>query len=132
MGEDLSDDMPESSESEPVPGKIGDTEIWWLPFVALGFFPFIFSIIWIDYVWHDQPPWFLDFWEFVVYPVVSISLGLSPILVVVYVVYLVRITRKRIENGTTNLALSLFHLLTLIVPFLGFGLFLLFAGASGA
>ena len=76
--------------------------------------------------------WFLDFWEFVVYPVVSISIGLSPILVVVYVVYLVRITRKRIENGTTNLALSLFHLLTLIVPFLGFGLFLLFAGASGA
>ena len=38
MGEDLSNDMPEPSESEPVPGKIGDTEIWWLPFVALGFF----------------------------------------------------------------------------------------------
>ena len=132
MGEDLSNDMPEPSESEPVPGKIGDTEIWWLPFVALGFFPLIFSIMWLENSLDDPPSWFWVFWDYVVYPVVSISLGLSPILVLVYVVYLVRVTRKRIENGTTNLALSLFHLVTLIVPFLGFGLFLLFAGASGA
>ena len=88
--------------------------------------------MWLENSLDDPPSWFWVFWDYVVYPVVSIGIGLSPIFVLMYVVYLVRITRKRIESGTTNLALSLFHLLTLIVPFLGFGLFLLFAGASGA
>ena len=66
--------------------------------------------MWLENSLDDPPSWFWVFRDYVVYPVVSIGLGLSPILVLMYVVYLVRITRKRIENGTTNLALSLFHL----------------------
>ena len=62
----------------------------------------------------------------------AIIVLLSPILLPVYAVYLVRINRQRKENGTTNLFLTMFHILSFMPPLLGFLVFWVWASAQGA
>ena len=126
-----SEDMAEPPVSKPIDGNIGKTEIWWIPIIPLVFFPFVISIIWYETNMNSDFLLFNLVISFVMYPV-TIVFCLSPILLFFYAIYLVRITRQRIENGTVNLAQSLFHLLSFIVPLLFLPMILLWAMAQGA
>jgi len=126
--------MAEPPVSKPILGNIGRTEIWWIPLIPLASLPlFRFALGYVEQieVYNSDPSLLYDLVFIFSLPFAILAL-LSPILLPVYAVYLVRITRQRIEDGKWNLFLTIFHLLSFIFPLLVFLVFWLLAASSGA
>ena len=126
--------MAEPPVSNPILGNIGRTEIWWIPLIPLASLPlFRFALGYVEQieVYNSDPSLLYDLVFIFSLPFAILAL-LSPILLPVYAVYLVRITRQRIEDGKWNLFLTIFHLLSFIFPLLVFLVFWLLAASSGA
>ena len=126
--------MAEPPVSKPILGNIGRTEIWWIPLIPLASLPlFRFALGYVEQieVYNSDPSLLYDLVFIFSFPFAIIAL-LSPILLPIYAVYLVRITRQRIEDGKWNLFLTIFHLLSFIFPLLVFLVFWLLAASSGA
>ena len=126
--------MAEPPVSKPILGNIGRTEIWWIPLIPLASLPlFRFALGYVEQieVYNSDPSLLYDLVCIFSLPFAILAL-LSPILLPVYAVYLVRITRQRIEDGKWNLFLTIFHLLSFIFPLLVFLVFWLLAASSGA
>ncbi|MBO93260.1 MAG: hypothetical protein CMM27_15260 [Rhodospirillaceae bacterium] len=109
-------------------------EIWWLPIIALAYAPiFLLVLAYVEQVEvKDAEPFFLHDLVYLLFYAFAILVFLSPILLPIYAVYLVRINRQRKENGTSNLGLTIFHLLSFMVPLLGYLVFWMLASALGA
>ena len=113
---------------------IGRTEIWWIPIIPLAYPPIIllaFSHILEVELSGASPHFLYELLYLLVWPFV-ILIFLSPIILPFYAVYLVRINRRRKENGTSNLFLTMFHILSFAPPLFVFLLFWVWAGAQGA
>ena len=126
--------MAEPPVSKPILGNIGRTELWWIPLIPLASLPlFRFALGYVEQieVYNSDPSLLYDLVFIFSLPFAILAL-LSPILLPVYAVYLVRITRQRIEDGKWNLFLTIFHLLSFIFPLLVFLVFWLLAASSGA
>ena len=126
--------MAEPPVSKPILGNIGRTEIWWIPLIPLASLPlFRFALGYVEQieVYNSDPSLLYDLVFIFSLPFAILAL-LSPILLPVYAVYLVRITRQRIEDGKWILFLTIFHLLSFIFPLLVFLVFWLLAASSGA
>ena len=126
--------MAEPPVSKPILGNIGRTEIWWIPLIPLASLPlFRFALGYVEQieVYNSDPSLLYDLVFIFSLPFAILAL-LSPILLPVYAVYLVLITRQRIEDGKWNLFLTIFHLLSFIFPLLVFLVFWLLAASSGA
>jgi len=103
---------PEKTSQKPI------TEIWWIPLISLASFPlFSFGLWYVEQieVYDANPSFLYDLIYYLSFPF-SILILLSPILLPIYAVYLVRITRQRIENGEWNLFIAVFHILSFISP----------------
>ena len=119
---------PEKTSPKPI------TEIWWIPLISLASFPlFSFGLWYVEQIdVYDADPSFLyDLIYYLSFPF-AILILLSPILLPIYAVYLVRITRQRIENGEWNLFLTMFHLLSFIAPLSMLLIYWLLVGSFGA
>lgn len=119
---------PEKTSPKPI------TEIWWIPLISLASFPlFSFGLWYVEQidVYDANPSFLYDLIYYLSFPF-AILILLSPILLPIYAVYLVRINRQRKENGTSNLGLTIFHLLSFMVPLLGYLVFWMLASALGA
>jgi len=113
---------------------IGRTEIWWIPIIPLVYPPIIllaFSHI-LEVELSDAAPHFLYELLYLFLTPIIILVFLSPIILPFYAVYLVRINRRRKENGTSNLFLTMFHILSFVPPLFVFLLFWVWASAQGA
>ena len=126
--------MAEPPASKPILANIGRTEFWWLPLIPLASLPlFRFALGYVEQIEvYDADPSFLYDLVFIFSIPFAILALLSPILLPIYAVYLVRINRQRIEDGKWNLILAIFHLLSFIAPPLVFLVFWLLAASSGA
>ena len=123
--------MAEPPASKPILANIGRTEFWWLPLIPLASLPlFRFALGYVEQiVVYDADPSFLYYLVFIFSIPFAILALLSPILLPIYAVYLVRLTWQRFKDGTLTLSVSLLHILSFIVPF---GWFLMFATFSGS
>ena len=131
----LDTSKPEETSQKPIFDIIGRTENWRIPLIPLASFPLFYFALWYteQVEAYDADPSFLyDLVGFVAFSACSLLILCSPILLPIYAVYLVLITRQRIENGTSNLALSIFLLLSFMVPLLGYLVFWVLASALGA
>ena len=125
---------PQETGKKGIFDIIGRTEIWWIPIIPLLTFPlFGFDTWYIEQteVYRADLSLLYDLSFILSFPFAILGL-LSPILLPIYAVYLVRINRQRIENGEWSLFLSMFHLLSFIAPLLVFLVFWMLAGAMGA
>ncbi len=122
----------EETSLKPFFEIIGRTEIWWIPIIPLVYPPiilFAFSHILEVELSGDTPHFLYQ----LLYPLSFVILVfLSPIILPFYAIYLVRINRRRKENGTSNLFLTMFHILSFVPPLLVFLLFWVWASAQGA
>ena len=119
---------PEKTSPKPI------TEIWWIPLISLASFPlFSFGLWYVEQieVYDANPSILYDLIFYLSFPF-AILILLSPILLPIYAVYLVRITRQRIENGEWNLFLTMFHLLSFIAPLSMLLIYWLLVGSFGA
>ena len=110
---------PEETRQKPIFDIIGRTEIWWIPLIPLASFPLFYFALWYTEqveVYDADPSFLYDLVGFVVFSACSLLILCSPILLPIYSVYLVRITRQRIENGEWNLFIAVFHILSFISP----------------
>ena len=126
--------MTEPPVSKPILGNIGRTEIWWIPLIPLASLPlFRFALGYVEQieVYNSDPSLLYDLVFIFSLPFAILAL-LSPILLPIYAVYLVRINRLRIEDGKWSLFLTIFHLLSFIAPLLAFLVFWLLSASSGA
>ena len=108
------------------------TEDWRVPIIALGYFPSAIFLLWLaDFSDNEinNIPWIVI--AILAYTAVVMILLLLLILPL-YATYLIRLTRQRLEKGDKNIALTIFHLSSFIVPLSGLLLFWLFASAQGA
>ena len=90
-----------------------------IPIIGLLYFPFIIILFWLADLINDQlhnTPW----------PILSIlaytagiMLLLSVFILPIYGFYILRIIRQRIENGTSNIAVTMFYLISFIIPLIG-------------
>ena len=105
-----------------------------MPLIPLASLPlFRFALGYVEQIEvYDADPSFLYDLVFIFSIPFAILALLSPILLPIYAVYLVRINRQRIEDGKWNLILAIFHLLSFIAPTLVFLVFWLLAASSGA
>ena len=126
--------MAEPPASKLILANIGRTEFWWLPLIPLASLPlFRFALGYVEQIEvYDADPSFLYDLVFIFSIPFAILALLSPILLPIYAVYLVRINRQRIEDGKWSLFLTIFHLLSFIAPLLAFLVFWLLAASSGA
>jgi len=124
----------EETSVKPFFEIIGRTEIWWIPIIPLVYPPIIllaFSHILEVELSGDTPHFLYQ----LLYPLVwsfVILVFLSPIILPFYAIYLVRINRRRKENGTSNIFLTMFHILSFVPTLLVFLLFWVWASAQGA
>ena len=126
---------PEETRQKPIFDIIGRTEIWWIPLIPLASFPLFYFALWYTEqveVYDADPSFLYDLVGFVVFSACSLLILCSPILLPIYAVYLVRITRQRKENGEWNLFIAVFHILSFIAPILCLLVFWMLASAMGA
>ena len=123
--------MVEPPVSKPILANIGRTEFWWLPLIPLASLPlFRFALGYVEQIEvYDADPSFLYDLVFIFSIPFAILALLSPILLPIYAVYLVRLTWQRFKDGTLTSSVSILHILSFIVPF---GWFLMFATFSGS
>ena len=113
---------------------IGRTEIWWIPIIPLMTFPaFGFDLWFIEQneVYGNDLSFLYTLVFILSFPSRTFLLC-SPISLPIYAVYLVRINRRRKENGERNLFIAMFHILSLIAPILCLLVFWMLVGALGA
>ena len=79
-----------------------------IPKIALGYVPFVWFFLFLTSLGSDA---------FAGYNFFINSGMLLVIILPLYAVYLVRLTWQRFKNGTLNLYVSIFHILSFIVPF---------------
>ena len=119
---------------KPLFEKIGRTEIWWIPIIPLVYPPiFLLAFPRIDEVelGGAAPDFFYELLYFLVWPF-AILFFLIPIILPIYALYLFRINRRRRDDGTSNLFLTIFHIISFVPPLFGFLLFWVWASAQGA
>ncbi len=128
-------ETPEETSQKPIFDIIGRTEIWWIPIIPLVCPPIIllaFSHILEAESTTGPSTHFLYELLYLFLTPIIILVFLSPIILPFYAVYLVRINRRRKENGTSNLFLTMFHILSFVPPLFVFLLFWVWASAQGA
>ena len=107
---------PEKPRSEPA--TITDPLL--IPKIALGYVPFTWFLLFLTSSGSDA---FAGYYLF-------IYSGLCLVfLLPLYAVYLVRLTWQRFKDGTLTLSVSIFHILSFIVPLTWFLLFATFSGS---
>ena len=119
---------PEKTSQKPI------TEIWWIPIIPLMTFPaFGFDLWFIEQneVYGNDLSFLYTLVFILSFPSRTFLLC-SPISLPIYAVYLVRINRRRKENGERNLFIAMFHILSLIAPILCLLVFWMLVGALGA
>ena len=107
---------PEETSPEPV--TITDPLL--IPKIALGYVPFVWFLLFLASFGSDA---------FTGFSILVFSGMCLVFLLPLYAVYLVRLTWLRFKDGTLTLSVSIFHILSFIVPF---GWFLFFATFSGS
>ena len=113
---------------------IGRTEIWWIPIIPLVYPPILllaFPHI-ADVELGDAAPYFLYELVYLFVWLFVKPVFLTPVILPVYVLYLVRINRRRRENGASNILLTMFHIISIAPTAIGFLLFWVWASAQGA
>ena len=91
-----------------------------IPKIALGYVPFVWFLLFLTSFGSDA---------FAGFSILVFSGMCLVFLLPLYAVYLVRLTWLRFKDGTLTLSVSIFHILSFIVPF---GWFLFFATFSGS
>ena len=109
-------ETPEKTRPEPV--TITDPLL--IPKIALGYVPFVWFLLFLTSFGSDA---------FAGFSILVYSGMCLVFLLPLYAVYLVRLTWLRFKDGTLTLYVSIFHILSFIVPF---GWFLFFATFSGS
>ena len=109
-------ETPEKTRPEPV--TITDPLL--IPKIALGYVPFVWFLLFLTSFGSDA---------FAGFTILVFSGMCLVFLLPLYAVYLVRLTWLRFKDGTLTLSVSIFHILSFIVPF---GWFLFFATFSGS
>ena len=102
--------MPQSDETVVIDGKNNQSPMkgsLLIPSIALGYVPFVIIVLMIYSTSDETLPGFGFF-------IVS-SMCLVPLLPI-YGVYLLRITRQRIENNTLTPIVVIFYIISFIVP----------------
>ena len=108
----------EPQNTGPEPATMDDPLL--IPKIALGYVPFVWLLLLITSFGSDA---------FAGYSILIFSGTCLVFLLPLYAVYLVRLTWQRFKDGTLTLSVSIFHILSFIVPF---GWFLFFATFSGS
>ena len=124
---------PKETDKKDIFEIIGRNEIWWIPIIPLLTFPaFGFDLWYIEQTEvYGNDLSFLYTLAFILSFPSRILFLCSPILLTIYAVYLVRINRKRKENGEWNLFIAVFHILSFIAPILCLLVFWMLASALG-
>ena len=91
-----------------------------IPKIALGYVPFVWFFIFLTSLGSDT---------FAAYNIFISSGMFLVILLPLYAVYLVRLTWQRFKTGTLDLYVSIFHILSFIVPFAWLLLVATFSGS---
>ena len=107
-----------SEKTRPEPVTITDPLL--IPKIALGYVPFVWFFIFLTSLGSDT---------FAAYNIFISSGMFLVILLPLYAVYLVRLTWQRFKNGTLDLYVSIFHILSFIVPFAWLLLVATFSGS---
>ena len=107
-----------SEKTRPEPVTITDPML--IPRIALGYVPFVCFILFLISLGSDA---FAGYYFFIFSGMCLV------ILLPLYTVYLVGLTWQRFKDGSLTLSVSIFYILSFIVPF---GWFLLFATFSGS
>ena len=102
------------------PEPVTRTNSLLIPTIALGYVPFVIFLLLLTSFGSDA---FAGYYLFVYSGMCLVFL------LPLYAVYLVRLTWQRFKDGTLTLPVSIFHILSFIVPF---GWFLMFATFSGS
>ena len=124
---------PNESGKKGILENIGRTEIWWIPIIPLLTFPaFGFDLWYIEQsdVYGTEIPFLYTLAFILSFPSRAFLL-FSPILLPIYAVYLVRINRRRKENGEWSLIIAMFHILSFIAPIICLLVFWMLASALG-
>jgi len=93
-------------------------EDWRIPIIGLLYFPLIIILVWLADSINDQVHntlWLEEILMFTASIMLFLSVGILPL----YGIYLLRITRQRIENETINIVFTMFHLISFIIPLFG-------------
>ena len=125
---------PGVSGVKPLFDNIGRTEIWWIPIIPLVYPPILllaFPHI-ADVELGDAAPYFLYELVYLLVWLFVMPVFLTPVILPVYALYLVRINRRRRENGASNILLTMFHIISIAPTAIGFLLFWVWASAQGA
>ena len=107
---------PEKTHPEPV--TITDPLL--IPKIALGYVPFVWFLLFLTSLGSDA---FAGYYLFIYSGICLVFL------LPLYAVYLVRLTWQRFKDGTLTSSVSILHILSFIVPF---GWFLMFVTFSGS
>ena len=102
------------------PESVTITDPLLIPKIALGYVPFVWFLLFVTSFGSDA---------FAGYSILIYSGMCLVFLLPLYAVYLVRLTWLRSKDGTLTLSVSIFHILSFIVPF---GWLLFFATFSGS
>jgi hypothetical protein len=80
---------------------------WRIPCFALGYVPFVFFLLWCE-SFSDKPDSRFEIFVFSTFGLI--------ILLPLYAIILVWLTQQRIKSGTNTLAVTVFQLVSFIVP----------------
>ena len=107
-----------SEKTHPEP--VTSTDPLLIPKIALGYVPFVWFLLFLTSLGSDA---FAGYYLFIYSGICLVFL------LPLYAVYLVRLTWLRFKDGTLTLSVSIFHILSFIVPFAWFLLFATFSGS---
>ena len=100
------------------PEPVITTDPLLIPKIALGYVPFVWFMLFLTSLGSDA---FAGYYFFIYSGMCLVFL------LPLYAVYLVRLTWQRFKDGTLTLPVSIFHILSFIVPFVWFLLFATFS-----
>ena len=107
-----------SEKTHPEP--VTSTDPLLIPKIALGYVPFVWFLLFLTSLGSDA---FAGYYLFIYSGICLVFL------LPLYAVYLVRLTWLRFKDGTLTLSVSIFHILSFIVPFAWILLFATFNGS---